>query len=171
MKNLIYVLLLLLLSGCLSDDKTSFELEEALINAGFTKIPIEEETTGHIILSAKINGINSRFMLDTGATHSVIDEQQKERLNVSSSISDIVATGAGKSDIPVASAENVKFEMNDLLLDKNEFLIMNLNHVNNAILDYGGKRIDGIIGSDILSEYKAVIDYAELHVYVKQNDK
>lgn len=155
----------------MSNNKTSFDLKKELIEEGFTKISIEKETTGHLILYAKINGVKSRFILDTGATNSVIDENQKEKLNVNSSTSDIVASGAGKSNIPIEMAKNIRLEISNLLFEQKEFVIMNLDHINNAVMNYGGKRIDGIIGSDILSESRAIIDYPELNLYVKQSDE
>lgn len=171
MKNLIYLILTLLMTSCLSNVKTSFELKEELINKGFTPISIEKETTEHLILYAKINGLKRRFILDTGATNSIIDKNQKENLNINSSSSEIAVTGAGKSNIPMEMAKDIKLEISNVLFDKKEFIIMNLDHINNAIRNYGGKPIDGIIGSDILSESSAIIDYSELNIYIKQSTK
>lgn len=170
MKKIIYLLLILITSSCVKNSTSSFKLEKELIKTGYTKTSIEKETTGHIILSVKINGIDTRFILDTGASNSVIDENQKERLNINSSISNIVATGAGSTDIPMQMAKDIKLEIGSLLLNNKEFVIMNLDHVNLAIIDYNGQRIDGIIGSEILTEINAIIDYNDLNLFMKLND-
>lgn len=154
MKRTIYFLLTLIITSCVKNTKHSFKLEKELIKTGFIKASIEKETTGHIILSVKINKKKARFVVDTGASNSVIDENQKERLNINAAISDIVATGAGRTDIPIAIAKNVKLEIN-------------LDHVNLAIIDYNGQRVDGIIGSDILTEINAIIDYNDLNIFIK----
>lgn len=167
MKRTIYFLLALIITSCVKNTKHSFKLEKELIKTGFIKTSIEKETTGHILLSVKINEKKARFVVDTGASNSVIDENQKERLNINAAISDIVATGAGRTDIPIAIAKNVKLEINSLLLDNKEFIVMNLDHVNLAIMDYNGQRVDGIIGSDILTEIHAIIDYNDLNIFMK----
>lgn len=171
MKNFIYALLIIFLSGCFSNGQASFDLEKELVNAGFTKIQLEKETSNHLVLYATVNGANSRFILDTGATNSVIDENQKERLLINSSLSDMVAAGAGGSNIPTEMGENIQLEIDDLIFDDNEYILMNLDNINDALINYGGSRVDGIIGADILIKSKAIIDYSELTMYLKQIDE
>ena len=45
---------------------------------------------------------------------------------------------------------------------------MNLNHVNNAFILMGLKEVDGVIGADILTSNKAIIDYTNLTLYMKK---
>ena len=45
---------------------------------------------------------------------------------------------------------------------------MNLDHVNNAFNSMGLKEVDGVIGADILSSNKGIIDYTNLTLYLKK---
>jgi len=56
-----------------------------------------------------------------------------------------------------------KFELNELNL-----MLMNLDHVNNAFESMGLEKIDGVIGADILTNNKAIIDYSNLILYLKK---
>ena len=47
---------------------------------------------------------------------------------------------------------------------------MNLDHVNNAFKSLGIKETDGVIGADILSDRKAIIDYTNLILYLKRRE-
>ena len=46
-------------------------------------------------------------------------------------------------------------------------MLMSLNHVNNAFERFGLKKVDGVIGADILTSNKAIIDYVDLSLYLK----
>ncbi|MBI2281436.1 MAG: clan AA aspartic protease, partial [Bacteroidetes bacterium] len=49
--------------------------------------------------------------------------------------------------------------LNDLTLNHYEATLLNLHHVNESYQKIGLASIDGILGGDILTDYKAVIDY------------
>ncbi|TCI90618.1 retropepsin-like aspartic protease [Tenacibaculum sp. M341] len=130
---------------------------------------MEKEITGHLVLMTNINGIKSRLILDTGATNTAIDIKKQQELKLNSELSNEVATGAGKTDIPFEKAQDVKLEINGLTFNKKELYIMNLDYVNSALSDYGIDKIDGILGADILTEFNAIIDYTNLTIYMKKS--
>jgi hypothetical protein len=45
---------------------------------------------------------------------------------------------------------------------------MKLDHVNKAFTSMGLKEVDGVIGADILTENKAIIDYSNLILYLRK---
>jgi len=131
---------------------------------------MKKETTGHLLVKSLINGIDSSLILDTGASHTVIDEKLKDKLKMQTEISSQVATGAGKTDIPMQNSYNNLIQIDDLKLENRVFVLMNLDYVNDAIVEYGGKKVDGIIGSDILTDHEAIIDYSNLTLYLKKEN-
>ena len=154
--------------NCVNEKETSTNYKETLINSGFIKIHLEKETTGHLIIRTKINGRNSRFILDTGASTTVLSNKLKEELKLASDLSEQVAVGAGNADIAFGTTKNINLEIENILFEDREFVVMNLDYVNNAITEYNGEKIDGIIGAEILIESKAVIDYSDLILYMKK---
>ena len=46
-------------------------------------------------------------------------------------------------------------------------MLMNLDHVNHSFKKMGHEAIDGVIGADILTERRAIIDYYNQILYLK----
>lgn len=148
--------------------KEAFDLEESLLASGYNKIPLTKEISGHLQLNGSINGVNGSFILDTGAGATVIEQSQKEKFKMTSIKTDDTATGAGGADISMEDSEN-----NDLILSgfkiENMFLtLMDLGYVNDAFESLGIQKTDGVIGADVLTDGKAIIDYYNLVLYLKK---
>jgi hypothetical protein len=47
-----------------------------------------------------------------------------------------------------------------------KIVLFDLTHVNQALEAHQGKRVDGIIGADVLNEANAIIDYKNKTVYL-----
>ena len=50
-------------------------------------------------------------------------------------------------------------EIDDFKKDDFEILLFDMSHINNSLNEKEIKAVDGIIGGDILNEFKAIIDY------------
>lgn len=46
--------------------------------------------------------------------------------------------------------------------------LMSLDHINNAFRQLNLKEIDGVIGADMLTQGKAIIDYENLVLYLRK---
>ena len=64
------------------------------------------------------------------------------------------------------STQNV-FSVGTLKLCNLKLMLLNLDHVNNAFERMGLEKVDGVIGADILTNNKAIIDYTNLILYLK----
>jgi hypothetical protein len=60
-----------------------------------------------------------------------------------------------------------KLKIGDIVIPDYKTFILDLSHVNNSYAQIGIKHIDGVIGSDLLVEYKAIIDYEKKHLKLK----
>lgn len=144
----------------------SKDLATFLKNKNYVAVPLNKYPTGHLYLSATINDTLGIFILDTGAGGTVVEEKREEKFKLSSEKSDIKAVGAGASNM------NIKTTIAAVkLADYNSELtihLMNLDHVNNAFKQLGLEEIDGVIGADILTNGKAIIDYENLILYLQQ---
>jgi len=49
--------------------------------------------------------------------------------------------------------------------------LFDLSHVNTALTQHNAKKVDGIIGADILRKGKAIIDYNKNVLYLKKTKK
>lgn len=127
------------------------------------KLSIEdlEKTSYHVFLNVKINGKRCRFLLDTGASKTVIGKEWyiknigKEKLKSikmeTAGLHSVVAESyIGKLDLLELGAVSVK---------KYSAAAVELAHVNGMYAKSKIKKISGILGSDLLLKLNAVIDY------------
>ncbi len=59
-------------------------------------------------------------------------------------------------------------QIGQLEIENFSIYLMSLDHVNKAFLTMELEEIDGIIGSDILTAKKGVIDYTNLILYLRK---
>lgn len=120
-----------------------------------------------IIINAYINEKPAKFIVDTGASISLLDKKQYKRYNFKYSVStDERLTGfGGKSRLMQTSSVKFKLDGFDLAATY-RFNASDLGDLNVALSDTN-QRVLGILGSDFLKNYHAVIDYAQQKIYVK----
>jgi len=138
-----------------------------LKSKGYKKIKFKVSKTNHLIIKAKINGIEGNFILDTGASSSCVDFNDILYFQLTAEDSLTKAAGAGAVGMDTQmSAGNLlqlgRWKTNDFAL-----VIFNMEHVNLALEQYKAKPVQGIIGADILIKGKAIIDYNEEYFYLR----
>ena len=132
-----------------------------------TKLPLEfipiEDDGYHLIIEGKINGNKVRLLVDTGASRSVFDHDRiKEALNLESlelKETDKLSTGISSNAIKSHYTKFKSLEFGELLIKDYKAVILEMSHVNKSYQELDLQPIDGVIGSDILKKYDAVIDY------------
>jgi hypothetical protein len=177
-RNYIKTLIILLIfiscdsSSCGTTEKIDgqkFNLENYLTKAGFMKIKMEKMTSGHLYLFAQLNGVEGSFILDTGAGATVIEEKNKDKFKMNTQSAEEKATGVGGTEIQMQASYENTFKIESLEWTKQNLLLMDLDYINNAIENMGFDKVDGIIGSDILTDREAIIDYSNLILYLKKH--
>lgn len=128
-------------------------------------IKIEElqDESYHVFVKVKVNKRVCRFLLDTGASKTVIDEsflheklknQHVNKLDSStSSLHDTV------HESQVTRLKEISLE--SITLKDYLVAVIDLSHVNVTYSQVKRKSIQGILGSDILFDLRAVIDYGK----------
>ncbi len=145
----------------------STELEKFLtVNHNYIKIPILKITSGHLLIKAKLNGVEGDFILDTGSGGTVIDISKEDKFKIKIDTLNDEAVGAGGS-LSLQHSVNNTFKLGKLLKKDFEIYVMNLDNVNNALTLMGMNVVDGVIGADILVGNKAIIDYSNLILYLQ----
>lgn len=129
------------------------------------KIPVEiieiEKKNFHLFINLKVGGKPCRLLLDTGASKTVFDalrvlkfvKEDKVKLHESKSV------GLGVSEMETKIAR-----LKDICVGKAEFrrlevAVLDIAHVNETYRMINIPEIDGVLGSDFLMKYKAVIHY------------
>lgn len=131
-----------------------------------TRIPVKifpiERAGYHIKLQVQINGKPAVFILDTGASKTVMDKAAVEHFveNPDMQLMDQTTSGIGTNTMESHLVVLKKFSVGKLELRNFKCAVLDLKHVNIAYEHLGLTQVAGVLGGDILKKYKAVINYA-----------
>lgn len=143
------------------------QLRKFIEDHGFYRIPLKRLNTGHYLFSAKINGVKGNFILDTGASTSCIGFKESSHFSLISEASVIKAAGAGATNMETMISLKNTFAVKNWKTKDMDFVLFDLSHVNEALVQAEEKAVHGIIGADFLKHHRAVIDYGRNCFYVK----
>ncbi len=142
-------------------------LKKFLKVKNYVRIPLVLSTTNHFEIVAEINGVNGRFLLDTGASNTCIGLDRIDTFNLITKASKVKAAGAGATDMETQVSKKNTIKIGQWYNKKTKIVLFDLVHVNEALTSYKVLPVDGIIGADILKKGKAIIDYKKNCVYLK----
>ncbi len=113
------------------------------------------------MISLKVNGKPSRMLIDTGASHTVFDIAKVKRFLKSEKMErhDKLSTGLGTNSMKSQLVVIEKIMIGKIEIRNYKSVVIDLSHVNIAYAQMKQRPIDGVLGSDILRKYNAVIDY------------
>nr|WP_299383194.1 retropepsin-like aspartic protease [Allomuricauda sp.] len=143
-------------------------LKKFLKSKKYIRIPLVLTETNHFEISAKINGVSGRFILDTGASNTCVGMDKIEVFKMISEVSDVKAAGAGATEMETLVSSKNKIQIGDWSRKKQQIVLFDLVHVNEALTSHNSLPVDGIIGADILKKGKAVIDYDKKCLFLKK---
>ncbi len=123
----------------------------------------------HLLIAVKINGKKAKLLVDTGASRTVFDINRiskltgKKKFNKNQQLS----TGLGTNSMQSHNTLLKKFELGKLKIENFEAILLDLTHVNESYEKIGLGTIDGVLGGEILVNFKAVIDYGKKQLKLK----
>ncbi len=142
-------------------------LKRFLNKKKYTRIPLVFTATNHFEITAKINGVTGRFILDTGASNTCVGLDKIDFFKLISQESKIKAAGAGATNMETLISKRNKITIGNWKLKRLKIVLFDLMHVNEALTSHKALPVDGIIGADILKKGKAIIDYEKKQLYLK----
>jgi len=125
----------------------------------FEIIELDEHQNVQPIIEAYIGEQCLRLVIDTGASRSCLSKKSVKHFIGKTDIKADVVIGIGRGRLKNKFVSIPVFRIGDLEIRDYPFLILQINHINKMLSMLGLKAIDGLLGSDILYTYKAVIDY------------
>ena len=123
----------------------------------------------HPILDITVFNKPFKVVLDTGASRTAFDHQLLLQANNEAAItaSEKLSTGLGTNNMTSSTAIIENIWIGDLLLPQLEVAVLDLSTINIAYGQMGHPEVLGVLGSDILMKYKAVIDYGKKVLLLK----
>ncbi|MDO5607657.1 MAG: retropepsin-like aspartic protease [Capnocytophaga sp.] len=142
-------------------------LKKLLSLQGYTAIGLTPTATNHFEINATLNGIEGRFILDTGASNTCLGLDSIEHFGLKTEFSEIKAAGAGSSEMETQISKKNQLEIGTWKIKKVALVLFDLTHVNHALTMHNALPVHGIIGADVLKRGKAIIDYPKKRLYLK----
>ena len=144
----------------------SITLNKFLENTGYLRVKLDFLKTKHYSFEAKINGINGRFILDTGASNSCVCISLENKFNI------ISRETSEKASSATSEINNTKISKNNTIQigkweNKINLITFDMSHINRALSEKKIDSVSGIIGGDILKNSKAILDYKSDNLYLK----
>lgn len=103
------------------------------------------------------------MVLDTGASRTVFDQKEIQALvrEKSSLLEGKMSAGLGTREMETHSIQLKKFQLGKLSLADFEALVLDLDVLSQSYEQLGHGKVVGVLGSDILHRYQAIIDFGK----------
>lgn len=123
--------------------------------------------SGHLVTKAVINGYAGRFIIDTGASATVVDRDLYKEFNLQTEYMERSLGTASGSLRPRISHGNT-LELGDWADEDTTLLSMDMTFINEALKKERMHSVQGLLGADFLMYAKAIIDYKGKKIYLKR---
>lgn len=122
----------------------------------------------HLAVTLHINGKSANAILDTGASKTVFDKTEIASYLSDETIADneTLSTGLGTTTMQSHIVMVRRLGIGKLKIENYQSVILDLGHVNKTYEQLGLQTIVGVLGSDVLQKYKAVIDYGKRKLFL-----
>ena len=137
-----------------------------LKSVGYISVKLKLLKTNHYLLKACINGVEGKFILDSGASSSCICLSLENKFKISSKKNKIKASSATSNMEDTRLSKNNTIELRKWRSTIN-LVSIDMTHINRVLNEKVTESVDGIIGADVLKKSKAVIDYESNKLYLK----
>lgn len=157
------MVVLSLLRGLLVSHISNFDMTAKKQLSKLSVVAMEKKAGYHIFVNAKVHGKKVRMLIDTGASTTVIDLNWF-RKNISKKTEVVKVDTAGLHSVinETHFAKLKDLELAGRKLKKLRVPALDLTHVNNIYAKMKKPKVQGIIGSDVMLEHHALIDYKSL---------
>jgi hypothetical protein len=118
------------------------------------------------IVKGKLNGKDAYFIIDSGASVSILDENRSAHYDfiVGESEEDIVGYGGTSSP---KETDNVDVEVGGIDFN-GEYQSQDITGIVDVVWNNGGIQISGIIGSNIMKRVGLIIDFGSNSLYINK---
>ena len=162
-------LFLLALTSCQlkpSKEEQARNMEEFMMRNGYEWTQLYQTKTGHLTATLKINGQNAVMLLDTGGGATVLDYKQMDHFGLKARATHDYAAGIGETRAQLAQAK-ADISIGKVTLKGFGLYVMDMYNVNVTFKRNRSMQVDGVLGSDLIEQLHAVIDYDNHRLYVK----
>jgi hypothetical protein len=121
-----------------------------------------EKDNFHILIEGHFGDeVPMYWIIDTGASKTVLDVNLREYYGIieSDNIDEYQSAGINQGVMETLVGKMFTMYIDRLKIDELKVALIDLSHVNDIYSKYTSIRIAGLLGGDILMQYKCMIDY------------
>jgi hypothetical protein len=142
-------------------------LYQLLRSKGYTRVRLQTLPTNHYVVVANLNGVEGRFILDTGASTTCVSAELTAHFHLNAKPSEEKASSASANELDTEVAYHNNLKVGSWYSQRRSVVLFDMQAVNHALQKLDIESVDGIIGADVLQSTKAVIDYQNDWLYLK----
>ena len=144
-------------------------LADCLAGLGFQAHPLTRNALGHFQIAGELAGSQVDLLVDTGAASTVVDLGYCRTRGLPLEETGGRGGGAGGADMPIFRLPDLDLALGGTSLRTNGIYALDLAHVNGALVKKGAAGVHAILGADVLTHHRAVIDYGGGTLYLGSN--
>ncbi len=135
-----------------------------------TRIPIQltelEDGNYHILIEAELkNEEKVYWAIDTGASKSVFDSNlHAHYLLTQTDNTEVQSAGIGENPVDTQVGELLYLKVGEIQMNEWPVALIDLSYVNKVYGNFSDSTLVGLLGSDFLVKYDAVIDFRKLEL-------
>jgi hypothetical protein len=138
-------------------------IAELLFRHGFRRFMMSRTEVGHLKLTGNLDGRPIDIVLDTGASKTFVELTYCRSEGIA--VSDTGRPGHGGN---VYTLGDVRLTLEGLPVRTDGVFALDLSSTNQRLKTKGLDPIRAVIGQDVLRHHQAVIDYATLALFLKE---
>lgn len=139
------------------------------------EIPMElvelEDNSYHIIVPAQIGSIEGDFIIDTGASVTVVDRHTPFTYEPLAGVAEVNSGSVGGQIEEVEMANIPEMRVGGHAVREVHAAVIDLDYVNSLYDKHLRRRVAGLLGCDFLVRFGAVIDYGNRTLTLKVSEE
>ena len=123
--------------------------------------------SNHIQIECEVNYVSGIFLVDTGASNSCINYLSASKFNIEFKKSNEIASSATNKISETYHSKNNRLKIGDCEITNFDIVLFDMTFINNSFKEKEINSLEGIIGSDILNQLNACINYKKKEIILE----
>jgi predicted aspartyl protease len=135
---------------------------------GYRRVRMRESEGYNLYVDGSVNGTKARLMVDTGAFATLLHSQFVLRMKIPSRQTKFRSVGVNLAQSRVRLATITRFSVGSMDMQSHMVGVINLERLIHSGLLTASPSVAGLLGSEMLQRYHAIIDFGTSSLYLKQ---
>ncbi|PYJ12070.1 MAG: hypothetical protein DMF06_00710 [Verrucomicrobia bacterium] len=134
---------------------------------GYRRVRMRESEGYNLYVDGAVNGTKARLMVDTGAFATLLHSQFVQRMNIPLHQTKFRSVGVNLAQSRVRLANINRFSIGSMDMQSHKVGVINLERLIHGGLLQASPPVAGLLGSETLARYHAIIDFGTNSLYLK----